>query len=382
MNKQSKIFVAGATGLVGSAIVRNLLKKGYNNILGTFFSRQPQSVDGVRYVQLNLLDQQAVEDFYNQEKPEYVFLAAAKVGGIKANHIYRGEFIYENLQIQNNVIHQAYLNDVTKLLFLGSSCIYPKNAPQPMKEEHLLTSELEYTNEPYAIAKIAGMKMCEDYNLQYGTNFISVMPTNLYGPNDNYHLENSHVLAALIRKNHLAKALENKDFEELRRDFGKHPVNGVDSQASDKQIRNELENQGIHDGNPVVLKLWGSGKPHREFLHSDDLADASTYLMETIDFSDVLHHEFGIDNPEHPMEAEVRNSHINIGTGKDISIQELAETIQKIVGFRGEIRWDTTKPDGTYRKLLDVSRLNGYGWFPKISFKQGLESIYEQYRNS
>jgi len=293
-------------GLVGSAIVRALKKQGYDNLILRTHS------------ELDLLDQKATADFFKKEKPEYVFLAAAKVGGIMANKTYPADFIYQNLQIQNNIIHHSYLNGVKKLLFLGSSCIYPKLARQPIREEHLLTGELEPTNEPYAVAKIAGIKMCQTYNRQYGTNFISVMPTNLYGPNDNFDLENSHVLPAMIRKFHEAK---------------------------------------ISNQNEVVV--WGTGAARREFLHVDDLADACVFLMNNYDNSEV----------------------INIGTGEDVSIKELAEMIKKITGFTGEIVWDASKPDGTPRKLLDVSRLHNLGWKHQINLPNGILSTYEFYQS-
>ena len=319
MKKNSKIYIAGQRGLVGSAIVKNLKLKGYTNLL----YRTHQELD--------LMNQEAVSTFFEKEKPEYVILAAAKVGGIVANNTYRADFIYENLQIQNNVIHQSYVHGVEKLLFLGSTCIYPKNSPQPMKEEYLLTSELEYTNEPYAIAKIAGIKMCESYNLQYGTNFISVMPTNLYGKNDNFDLETSHVLPALLRKMHEAKL-----------------------------------------NNTPKVEIWGSGKPRREFLYSEDMADACVFLLESRDFNDTYDKN----------EKEVRNTHINIGTGVDISIRELAQTIKKIVGYEGELYFNDTKPDGTMVKLTDCSKLHGLGWNHTVELEDGISMMYEWYVNN
>jgi GDP-L-fucose synthase len=307
MDNNAKIYIAGHRGMVGSAIHRALEARGYHNII----TRKSSELD--------LRNQAAVESFFRQEKPEYVFLAAAKVGGIHANNVYRADFIYENLMIQNNVIHQSYVNGVKKLLFLGSSCIYPKLAPQPLKEEYLLTGLLEYTNEPYAIAKIAGIKMCESYRIQYDCDFISVMPTNLYGPNDNYDLNNSHVLPALLRKFHEAKM----------------------------------------EGKPEVV-VWGSGSPKREFLHADDLADACLYLMDN--YSDA-----GL---------------INIGTGEDLSIRELAEMIAQITGFEGKIVWDSSKPDGTPRKLMDVNKLHRQGWHHKIELEEGIRMVYEPFRNS
>lgn len=312
MNKTSKIYVAGHRGLVGSAIVKSLAAKGYTNIIGK------------THGELDLTCQKDVQEFFEKEKPEYVFLAAAKVGGIVANNTYRADFIYENLAVQNNVIYQSYVHGVKKLLFLGSTCIYPKNAPQPMNEESLLTSELEYTNEPYAIAKIAGIKMCESYNLQYGTNFISVMPTNLYGPNDNFDLETSHVLPALIRKIHEAKVNQEKEVE-----------------------------------------IWGSGKPRREFLYSEDMADACVFLMENVDFKDLI-----------GGKKEIRNTHINIGTGEDISIRELAELVRTIVGYEGTLVYNTDKPDGTMLKRTDPSKLNALGWKHKVRLEEGIQTVY------
>lgn len=354
MNKDSKIYIAGHKGMVGSAIHRNLVEKGYTNFV-------LRTLD-----ELDLTNQKAVEDFFSQEKPEYVILAAAKVGGIVSNNTYRAQFIYENLQIQNNIIHQSYIHGVKKLLFLGSSCIYPKNAPQPLKEEYLLTNDLEYTNEPYAIAKIAGIKMCESYNLQYGTNFISVMPTNLYGPNDNYDLEKSHVLPALIRKMYLGKCLLNNDFKSIRKDLNNKPIEGVDGKSDEQSIKSILLKYGITQSN---ITLWGSGAPMREFLHSDDMADACVYLMENTDFKNVI-----------PSDSkEIKNTHINIGTGRDLTIKELAEMVQKIVEYSGELAWDLSKPDGTARKLLDVTKLHNLGWKEKIEMQTGIKQVFESY---
>lgn len=366
MNKDSSIYVAGHRGLVGSAILKNLEQKGYCNIITR------------THAELDLIDQKAVAAFFSDVKPEYVILAAAKVGGIMANNTFRAQFIYENLQIQNNVIHQAHLHKVKKLLFLGSSCVYPKNAPQPMSEEHLLTSELEYTNEPYAIAKIAGMKMCEAYNLQYGDNFISVMPTNLFGYNDNYDLENSHVLPALIRKMHLSKCLENNDMGAVRADFRKYGAGIAVDQVSDSMIFEYLEKHGILiqnlDGHRrVILRLWGSGNPLREFLWSDDMADACVFLMENRDFKDIIQ---GADSPG---SNQIRNCHINIGTGSEITIRDLATQIRNIVGFNGEIVFDETKPDGTPRKLLNISKLRSLGWVGKMDLTEGISLVYKQY---
>lgn len=353
MNKDSKIFVAGHRGLVGSAILKNLQQKGYTNfVLRT-------------HAELDLTDQYAVNEFFATEKPEYVFLAAAHVGGIMANSRYRADFIYINLMIQNNVIHASYINNVKKLLFLGSTCIYPGEAPQPMPEDCLLTSPLEYTNEPYAIAKIAGIKMCESYNLQYGTNYIAVMPTNLYGPNDNFNLETSHVLPAMIRKIHLGKCLHTDNWEALRKDLNARPVEGVTGNATDNDILAILAKYGIYPGK---VQLWGTGKPLREFLWSEEMADASIYIMEHIDFPDVR-----------PEGNEVRNTHINIGTGKELSIKEVATLIQEKIGFDGELVFDASKPDGTLRKLTDVSKLHALGWHHKIEIAEGVELLYNWY---
>jgi len=366
MNIDSKIYVAGHTGLVGSAIWNNLVQKGYKNLLGRTFN------------ELDLIDSAAVENFFKVEKPEYVFLAAAKVGGIIANNTYRGQFIYENLMIQNNIIHNSYKYGVKKLLFLGSTCIYPGNAPQPMPEDSLLTSPLEYTNEPYAIAKIAGIKMCESYNIQYGTNFISVMPTNLYGPNDNYDLEKSHVLPALIRKIHLGKCIIENNWDAIRNDLNKRPIEGISGADNMEKISGILAKYGITFGfnssesEKVSVEIWGSGKPLREFLWSEELADACVYLVEKINFS----------NLADLSEKEIRNTHINIGTGKEISIRELAFLIKEKVGFSGELVFNTAKPDGTLRKLTDVSKLNSLGWHHKIEIQEGIEKMYNWYINS
>jgi GDP-L-fucose synthase len=345
MNKDAKIYVAGHKGLVGSAILKNLQQKGYTNIL----IKTHQEID--------LINQQQTADFFAKEKPEYVFLAAAQVGGIIANNTYRADFIYGNLMVQNNVIHQSFLNGVKKLLFLGSTCVYPKNANQPIKETELLTNELEYTNEPYAIAKIAGIKMCESYNLQYGTNFLSVMPTNLYGPNDNFDLEKSHVLPALIRKIHLAKLLENNQEKEVLENLQ------VDSLEVAKGI---LSKFGVTSKS---VEIWGSGKPKREFLWSEDMADACVFLMENRDFK----------NTFHSQEKEIRNTHINIGTGIDLSIKELAEKIIKIVGFKGGLTFNTNKPDGTMQKVTDVSKIHDLGWKHTIKLEEGIEKMYAWY---
>lgn len=345
MDKNSKIYVAGHRGLVGSAIVKNLENKGYTNLVFK------------THAELDLTNQKAVEDFFSVEKPEYVILAAAKVGGIVANNTYRADFIYDNLQIQNNVIHHSYVHGVKKLLFLGSTCIYPKNAPQPMLEDCLLTGPLEYTNEPYAIAKIAGIKMCESYNIQYGTNFISAMPTNLYGPNDNFDLEKSHVLSTLIRKIHLAKLLSESAYEEVLKDLF------VDSI---KKAEDYLSKFGVTKDS---VEIWGTGKPRREFLYSEDMADACVFLLENRDFSDT----YSVD------QKEIRNTHINIGTGVDISIKELAELIKEIIGFRGELKFNSEKPDGTMIKITDPSKLHELGWKHKVGLETGITKVYEWY---
>lgn len=360
MNKDSKIYVAGHDGLVGSSIVKILQKKGYNNLVFRKLS------------ELNLVNQVETERFFNLEKPEYVFLAAAKVGGIFANNTYRAQFIYENIMIQSNVIHYSYLNKVKKLLFLGSTCIYPKMAHQPMREDELLTNTLEYTNEPYAIAKIAGIKMCESYNLQYQTNYISVMPTNLYGYNDNFNLENSHVLPALLRKNHLCKCLENGDFEAIRKDLERYP-SSIKPGASEFEIIAYLEKFGIRRlGGKVELHVWGSGTPYREFLWAEDMADACVFLMENADFKDLV-------RVSDIKENEIRNTHINIGSGKEITIKDLAYLVKEKVGFKGEIKFDPTKPDGTPRKLTDPSKLHALGWKHKIELEDGIKMVYDHY---
>ncbi|MDY0103305.1 MAG: GDP-L-fucose synthase [Lentimicrobium sp.] len=364
MDKKSKVYLAGHRGLVGSAILRNLTSKGYTNIVTK------------THAELDLANQQVVQEFFEVEQPEYVFLAAAKVGGIMANSVYRAQFIYENLQIQNNVIHAAYLNGVKKLLFLGSSCVYPKNAPQPMKEDDLLTSPLEYTNEPYAIAKIAGLKMCEAYNAQYGTDYISVMPTNLYGPNDNYSLENSHVLPALLRKIYLSKCLQENNLAAIRRDIVLHGSALKAQHPGDDEIISYLEEIGIRkvdESGVVELSLWGTGSPLREFLWSEDMADACVFLMENYSFQEIKNLKYK------GVSREVRNMHINIGSGVEVSIKDLALLIQNIVGYEGTISFDLSRPDGTPRKLLDVSRLTSLGWKSKVSLQEGIRKIYEEY---
>jgi GDP-L-fucose synthase len=355
MNKNAKIYVAGHRGLVGSAIWKNLKSKGYTNLIGC------------THTELDLRNTKAVKAFFKKEKPEYVFLAAAKVGGIMANNTYRADFIYENLMIQNNVIHAAYENGVKKLLFLGSTCIYPKEAPQPMPEDCLLTSPLEYTNEPYAIAKIAGIKMCESYNLQYGTNFISVMPTNLYGPNDNFDLERSHVLPAMIRKIHLAKALLEDDWLSIKEDLNKRPIEGyITGENKQEDIINILAKYGVSKDKVV---LWGTGTPLREFLWSEDMAGACVFIMERINFKDT----YIADN------KEVRNTHINIGTGIDLSIKALSELIRETIGYNGTIEFDSSKPDGTMKKLTDPTKLHNLGWKHTVSLEKGVKMMYEHY---
>lgn len=354
--KDAKIYVAGHRGLVGSAIFENLTKRGYTNLIGR------------THAELDLLDPVAVKDFFDAEQPEYVILAAAHVGGIMANSLYRADFIYQNLQIQQNVIGESFRHGVKKLLFLGSTCIYPREAPQPIPEDALLTSPLEYTNEPYAIAKIAGLKMCESFNLQYGTDYIAVMPTNLYGPRDNFHLENSHVLPAMIRKIHLAKALNEGREDLVRADLDRRPVLGCDGQSPMEEIVATLNKFGIYSDR---LQLWGSGKPLREFLWSEDMADASVHILENVSFEDVKG-----DN------KEVRNCHINIGTGKELTIGELADKVKATVGYQGDIKWDSTKPDGTMRKLCDVTKLHSLGWHHTVEIDDGVSRLYDWYLNN
>lgn len=364
LDKDSKIYVAGHKGLVGSAIWDNLKSRGYDNLVGR------------SHVELDLLDPVAVKEFFDRERPDAVVLAAAYVGGIMANLRYRADFIYRNLQIQQNVIGESWKHGVRKLLFLGSTCIYPRDAAQPMKEDCLLSSPLEYTNEPYAIAKIAGLKMCESFNLQYGTNYIAVMPTNLYGPNDNFHLENSHVLPAMIRKIHLAKCLHDGDWDAVRKDISLRPVRSGDmvvaGNSSEEEILSVLQNYGIA---PDAVTLWGTGRPMREFLWSEEMADASVHVLLNVDFKDT--YDASAKNSDGI--AEIRNCHINIGTGKELSIRELAEKIRQETGFAGEIRWDSTKPDGTLRKLTDVTKLHNLGWHHKIEIDEGIHRLYGWY---
>ena len=393
-----KIYVAGHRGLVGSAIWNNLKARGYDNLVGR------------THTELDLTDQQAVDRVFDEERPDAVVLAAAFVGGIMANSLYRADFIMQNMKMQCNVISSAYSHGVKKLLFLGSTCIYPKDAPQPMREDALLTSPLEYTNEEYAIAKIAGLKMCESYNLQYGTDYIAVMPTNLYGPNDNFHLENSHVMPAMMRKVYLSKLIQEGDWEAIRRDMDKRPVNptdklraligegNVDGKNSEERIRRALAFYGIEDNR---VTLWGTGSPLREFLWSEDMADASVHVLLNVSFSDIIGVEkyssvfYGAktdgavdrNNSEGrggaiPSLGEIRNCHINVGTGKELTIRELADLIVRVVGFDGEVVWDSSKPDGTPRKLIDVSKLHSLGWTHKVEIEEGVEKLYAWYRQS
>ncbi len=368
LDRSAKIYVAGHHGLVGSAIWNNLLSRGYSNLVGR------------SHKELDLLDGGKVREFFDQERPDAVVLAAAHVGGIMANLQYRADFIWQNLQIQQNVIGESFRHGVKKLLFLGSTCIYPREAPQPMTEDSLLTSSLEYTNEPYAIAKIAGLKMCESFNIQYGTNYIAVMPTNLYGPNDNFHLENSHVLPAMIRKIHLAKCLYEGDWSAVRKDIGLRPVsivaNGqkviVNSESSEEDILKVLYGYGITAG---AVTLWGTGKPMREFLWSEEMADASVHVLLNVDFKDT--YDATVKNADGI--TEIRNCHINVGTGKELSIKEVAEKIVEEIGYKGELHWDHSKPDGTLRKLTDVSKLHNLGWHHKVEIDEGIHRLYEWY---
>ena len=386
LDKDSKIYVAGHKGLVGSAIWNNLKKRGYNNLVGR------------THKELDLTDQYQVKAFFDEEKPDAVVLAAAFVGGIMANSLYRADFMMMNMKIQCNVISEAYAHRVKKLLFLGSTCIYPKNAPQPMKEDCLLTSELEYTNEEYALAKISGLKMCESYNLQYGTNYIAVMPTNLYGPNDNFHLENSHVMPAMMRKIYLAKLIHDDDWKAITVDMNKRPVEGVTGASSHDEILKVLAKYGIENNR---VTLWGTGSPLREFLWSEDMADASVHVLLNVDFSDIIgiekyssvHYGASVDGAvdrNHsagrggaiPSLGEIRNCHINVGTGKELTIRELSELVVKSVGFQGEVFFDASKPDGTMRKLIDVSKLHSLGWTHKVEIEDGVQKLFEWYKAS
>lgn len=398
LSKTSKIYIAGHHGLVGSAIWKNLEARGYSQLIGRSHN------------ELDLANQQAVDNFFKTERPDAVVLAAAFVGGIMANSLYRADFIMQNMIMQCNVISSAYKYGVKKLLFLGSTCIYPKNAPQPMKEDVLLTSPLEYTNEEYAIAKIAGLKMCESYNLQYGTNYIAVMPTNLYGPNDNFHLENSHVMPAMMRKIYLAKLIHEDNWEAIRVDMNKRPINpfkalaeqigkdNVDGECSKERILQALKFYGI-ENNKVTL--WGTGSPLREFLWSEDMADASVHILLNVDFKDIIgiekyssvfygtatDGEVNRNNSEGrggaiPSLGEIRNCHINIGTGKELTIKQLSELIVRTIGFMGTVAWDESKPDGTPRKLIDVSKLHSLGWMHKVEIEDGVQKLFDWYRQS
>lgn len=386
MEKSAKIYVAGHRGLVGSAIWDNLREKGYVNLVGR------------THKELDLLDGIAVKNFFDEEQPEYVILAAAHVGGIMANSKYRADFIYRNLQIQQNVIGESFRHKVKKLLFLGSTCIYPRDTEQPMKEDALLTSPLEYTNEPYAIAKIAGLKMCESFNLQYGTNYIAVMPTNLYGPNDNFHLENSHVMPAMVRKVYLAKLIHDGDWQAICHDMNKRPVENVTGMNSHQEIMDVLAKYGIFE-NKVVL--WGTGKPLREFLWSENMADASVHVLLNVDFKDIIgieeyssmfyggsmRGEVDCNDCERcggalPELGEIRNCHINVGTGKELTIRELSELVVRVVGFEGDIEFDTSRPDGTMRKLIDVEKLHSLGWVHKVGIEEGVQKLFDWYKET
>ena len=400
LEKNAKIFVAGHNGLVGSAIWNNLKARGYNNLIGR------------SHKELDLTNQAEVTKFFDEQRPDAVVLAAAFVGGIMANSLYRADFIMQNMKMQCNVIENAYKHGVKKLLFLGSTCIYPKNAPQPMREDCLLTSPLEYTNEEYAIAKIAGLKMCESYNLQYGTNYIAVMPTNLYGPNDNFHLENSHVMPAMMRKIFLAKQIADGNWTAIRKDLTIRPV-GANMKLSDNASTSRVVIDGTSDENTIlsVLKwygiennkvvLWGTGSPLREFLWSEDMADASVHVLLNVDFKDIIGIEkyssvfYGdktdgcVDrnNSEGrggaiPSLGEIRNCHINVGTGKELTIRELSQLIVNTVGFQGTVIFDSSKPDGTMRKLIDVTKLHNLGWHHKIDIEEGVQRLFDWYQSS
>lgn len=400
LEKNAKIFVAGHNGLVGSAIWNNLKARGYNNLIGR------------SHKELDLTNQAEVTKFFDEQRPDAVVLAAAFVGGIMANSLYRADFIMQNMKMQCNVIENAYKHGVKKLLFLGSTCIYPKNAPQPMREDCLLTSPLEYTNEEYAIAKIAGLKMCESYNLQYGTNYIAVMPTNLYGPNDNFHLENSHVMPAMMRKIFLAKQIADGNWTAIRKDLTIRPV-GANMKLSDNASTSRVVIDGTSDENTIlsVLKwygiennkvvLWGTGSPLREFLWSEDMADASVHVLLNVDFKDIIGIEkyssvfYGAktdgcvdrNNSEGrggaiPSLGEIRNCHINVGTGKELTIRELSQLIVNTVGFQGTVIFDSSKPDGTMRKLIDVTKLHNLGWHHKIDIEEGVQRLFDWYQSS
>ena len=374
MKKNSKIFVAGHLGLVGSAITKKLIEKGFNNLL----LRSKKELD--------LLNQKMVSSFFSNEKPEYVILAAAKVGGIDANNNYRADFIYENIQIQNNVIYYSYLHNVKKLLFLGSTCIYPMESVQPIKEEYLLNSLLEYTNEPYAIAKIAGIKLCESYNLQYGCNFISVMPTNLYGPNDNFNLKNSHVLPALFRKIFLAKNLEDNNWDLIRKDLIKRPLTDDKFVFNKNNIITLLDSIGIkikdsnNENYNVEVEIWGSGKPFREFLWSEEMANACVFIMQNIDFKDIVKHNH-LNTPDFDVN-KITNCHLNIGSGEEITINNLSQLIKDNFKFKGSFTFNRKKPDGTFRKLTDTSKLDSLGWTNELKLSSGIKKISDWYINN
>lgn len=358
MEKKSKIYIAGHRGMVGSSILRKFKDEGHTNIV-------------VRsHNELDLTNQMQVINFFEVEKPDYVILAAAKVGGILANNTYRAQFIYENLMIANNVIHQSYLSGVKKLVFLGSSCIYPKLAPQPIREESLLSSALEDTNEPYALAKIAGLKMCENYHRQYGCNFFSVMPSNLYGPNDSFNLRQSHVLSGLMRKMHLAMCIEQQNWKAISKDLNHHPIDGIDGNASKDDILKALDNNGIHSGDEITVDVWGTGKVLREFLYVDDLADAVWFLIKKYDLPEKVEN---VSNP---------NYFFNIGSGEDLTVNELAKKVQKAVGFNGNLSNDLSRPDGTPRKLLDVGLMKKLGWEYKTKLDTGIDLMYKWYLES
>lgn len=357
IEKNAKIYVAGHCGLVGSAIWNNLESRGYHNLVGQ------------THAELDLLDPVAVRKFFDVEQPEVVVLAAAHVGGIMANMKYRADFIFQNLQIQQNVIGESFRHGIKKLLFLGSTCIYPRMAKQPITENALLTGELEYTNEPYAIAKIAGLKLCESLSLQYGCNYIAVMPTNLYGPNDNFHLENSHVLPAMIRKIHLAKCLGENNWAAVKTDLNHRPVDGITGECDNNEVLNVLKKYGVE---PNRVTLMGTGKPLREFLWSEDMADASVYLLLNVDFRDTYS----------AADTNIRNCHINVGTGKEITIRAVAEKIVSEIQYSGEVLWDTTKPDGTPRKLTDVTKLHALGWHHRVEIDEGIRRLYQWYKDN
>jgi GDP-L-fucose synthase len=370
MKPDSKIYIAGHTGLVGSALTKTLQEKGYTNLLLRTLE------------ELDLTDQKAADKFFSEQKPEYVLIAAAKVGGIVANNTLRADFIYVNTMIQSNMIYSSWKYGVKKLLFLGSTCIYPKNAPQPLKEDYLLTSQLEFTNEPYAIAKIAGLKMCESFNIQHNTNFIAVMPTNLYGHGDNYNLEASHVLPALLRKFHLGKCLEDGNIQTIRKDLNRYPIEKINGDSDEKNIISILDKYGIKIKGAVssgkmqvAVSIWGTGAPLREFMNSKDMAEACVYVMENIDVKDITAiHKSGRSDPEYHAPH-----FLNIGTGEEISIKDLANKVKDLTGFTGEVVFDSSKPDGTMRKATDTSALKGLGYRHKISLDEGLAETYRQY---